>query len=170
MDDVNKYLHMNQIALTNIWILIYGICFITTKRPILCLDVFASHFAESTNIHNTAYTSGTKLYSLPTCKMKYFLRKRISISLSFKTLLKKTCVKGVCIANKGTLTHEMFMELLNGYMILFFRFSHCIKIYINISTSELWEVTYQCNQIILDFSLYPFHLSSVTDKSSRDVN
>lgn len=137
MDDVNKYLHMNQIALTNIWILIYGICFITTKRPILCLDVLASHFAESTNIHNTAYTSGTKLYSLPTCKMKYFLRKRISISLSFNTLLKKTCVKGVCIANKGTLnTYEMFVELLNGYMILFFRFSHYIKIYINISTSE----------------------------------
>lgn len=130
MDDVNKHLHMNQIALTNIWILIYGICFITTKRPILCLDVLASHFAESTNVHNTAYTSGTKLYSLPTCKMKNFLRKRIS-------LLKKTCVKGVCIANKGTLnTYEMFVELLNGYMILFFRFSHYIKIYINISTSE----------------------------------
>lgn len=139
MDDVNKYLHMNQIALKNIWILINGICFITTKRPILCLDVLASHFAESTNIHNTAYTSGTKLYSLPTCKMKNFLRKRISISLSFKTLLKKTCVKGVCIANKGTLnTYEMFVELLNGYMILFlfFRFPHYIKIYINISTSE----------------------------------
>lgn len=137
MDDVNKYLHMNQIALTNIWILIYGICFITTKRPILCLDVLASHFAESTNIYNTAYTPGTKLYSLLTCKMKNFLRKRISISLSFKTLLKKTCVKGVCIANKGTLnTYEMFVELLNGHMILFFRFSHYIKIYINISTSE----------------------------------
>lgn len=140
MDDVNKYLHMNQIALTNIWILIYGICFITTKRPILCLDVLASHFAESTNIHNTAYTSGTKLYSLPTCKMKYFLRKRISISLSFKTLLKKTCVKGVCIANKGTLnTYEMFVELLNGiydFIFYFFRFSHYIKIYINTSTSE----------------------------------
>lgn len=134
MDDVNKYLHMNQIALTNIWILINGICFITTKRPILCLDVLASHFAESTNIHNTAYTSGTKLYSLPTCKMKNFLRKRISISLSFKTLLKKTCVKGVCIANKGTLnTWDVHGT---SKWIYDFRFSHYIKIYINISTSE----------------------------------